>query len=272
MPPVYRIPPEPEYTPPRRRRMVVGLAAEAAAQAEQAGRGRDPAPESRDVATTNLPARRAGSAVVRQGTCPCGLPAVTSCTGGCGRSVCGSHLLNRASRLGWPGPYRSEREHTAYLRGFWANAAPLCAWCREAAGTSALAALPPAQALPDGALERLRFLLRHPHDYPTDAWEETIRQNGGPTAVMRLLAPEVVARKPAQEFDGRRKGEVLVGVSVGGCDATAAYEVIDRGGAVWTVRSLAAGLMRKRRVWAWERACDERVLQLLPRLVELADP
>lgn len=250
--------------------MVVGLAAEAAAQAEQAGRGGTGGSAGSNFMQAAIPARQSGPTVVYHGTCACGLPASATCAGGCRKPVCGNHLLHRASRLGWPGPYRSEREHTAYLRGFWANSEPLCAWCREAAGTTALAALPPVAPLPAGALERLGWLLRHPHDYPTDAWEQTVRQNGGSAAVLRLLAPRL-ARKKAHEFEGRRRGEFLAGVSVGGCTSVAdSYEVIDRGGAVWMVRPLGTGVMRKRRAWTWERACDERVAQLLPRLVELA--
>ena len=275
VPPVHRIPPEPVQgpPPPRRRRVVVGLAAEAAAQAaqaEQAGRGGARGTAGPTAGRASVPARRAGQSIVYQGTCPCGLPASTTCAGGCRRPVCGTHLLQRASRLGWPGPYRSEREHTAYLRGFWADAAPLCAWCREAAGTTALAALPPVAPLPAGAVDRLAWLLRHPHDYPADAWEQTVRQNGGSAAVLRLLAPTVARRKVAQEFEGRRSGEFLAGVSIGGCaGAEAAYEVLDRSGSVWKVRSVSAGVVRKRRVWSWERACEERVAQLLPRVVEL---
>ena len=273
VPPVFRIPPEPVQGPPpaRRRRVVVGLAAEAAAQAEQAGRGGARGVAGPTAGHAGVPARRAGQSVVYQGTCPCGLPASTTCAGGCRRPVCGTHLLQRASRLGWPGPYRSEREHTAYLRGFWADAAPLCAWCREAAGATALATLPPVAPLPAGAVDRLAWLLRYPHDYPADAWEQTVRQNGGSAAVLRLLAPTVARRKVAQEFEGRRSGEFLAGVSIGGCSgAEAAYEVLDRSGSVWTVRSVSAGMVRKRRVWSWERACEERVAQLLPRVVELA--
>lgn len=272
VPPVHRIPPEPVPGPPpaRRRRVVVGLAAEAAAQAEQAGRIGTGGAAGPTAGRAGVPARRAGQSIVCQGTCPCGLPASTTCAGGCRRPVCGTHLLHRASRLGWPGPYRSEREHTAYLRGFWADAAPLCAWCREAAGTTALAALPPVAPLPAGAVDRLAWLLRHPHDYPADAWEQTVRQNGGSAAVLRLLAPTVARRKVAQEFEGRRSGEFLAGVSIGGCTgAEAAYEVLDTSGSVWTVRSISAGVVRKRRVWSWERAGEERVAQLLPRVVEL---
>lgn len=216
-------------------------------------------------------ARRAGSAVARHAMCPCGLPAGLACTG-CGRPICGEHLLNKSSRLAWPGPYQSEREHTAYLRAFWADPAPLCTWCREAAGVAALAALPPVPPLPGGVIERLTVLLRHPHDYPGDVWEQTVQRHGGPDAVIRLLAARLPARKPAREFAGRRKGDVLAGVSIGGPGTQEAYEVVDAAGTVWTVRPLGPGVMRKRRAWVWERAPEARVAQLLPRILELAAP
>ena len=206
------------------------------------------------------------------GTCPCGLAASTRCVSGCGRPICGEHLLNRASRLAWPGPYRSEREHTAYLRGFWASGAALCAWCREGAGAAALAALAPVAALPGGVLERLAVLLRHPHDYAGDEWERTVIQHGGPASVLHLVAPQLCRRKPMQEFGGRRKGEVLVGISVGSPGTQGIHEVMDDVGAVWSVRPLGTGVMRKRRAWSWERAPDDRVAQLLPRIVDLAAP
>ncbi|HEX2698617.1 MAG TPA: hypothetical protein VHM89_00230 [Acidimicrobiales bacterium] len=251
-----------------------GLAAEAAAQAHArnggggsaAGAG---APARR--ASPGPPAQGAGWAVQHLGTCSCGLPATSTCVAGCGRPTCGEHLLNRSSRLGWNGPYRSEREHTAYLRAFWADAAPLCAWCRESSGTAAVAALPPVAALPGGALECLGFLLHHPHDYPREAWDQTVRQHGGPVAVLRLLAPRVFQRKAAQSFEGRRKGEHLAGVSVGGCSGTqSTYEILDDGGNVWTVRPMVGGVLRKHRAWMWEPVDDDRVIQLLPRIVELA--
>lgn len=267
----------------RRRRVVVGLAAEAEAQAERARHGAGPGEAgagrsggdrvqaaSLETRRNGDPAPRAGSGVVRQGICPCGLPASSRCTGGCDRPACGEHLLNRASRLSAPGPYRSEREHTAYLRAFWASAAPLCTWCREAAGAAALDALPPVAPLPGGVLERLTVLLRHPHDYPGDAWEQTVRQHGGPAAVVRLAAPCLLQRRPAKEFEGRNKGDFLTGVSVGGAGAQTTYELLDAGGAVWTVRPLGAGVRRKRRAWVWDRASEERVGQLLPRILELA--
>lgn len=263
--------PEP---PTRRKRVVAGLAAEASAQAEARRNGHVGAAGPTVPARRNgvpAPVSTAGKAMLFRGTCPCGLPASTRCVAGCGRPMCGEHLLNRSSRLGWTGPYRSEREHTAYLRAFWANAAALCAWCREAAGTTALAALLPVAPLPSGVLERLTFLLRHPHDYPREAWDETVRQHGGSAAVLRLAAPRVAERKSGQEFDGRRKGELLAGVSVGGCSGTqTTYEVLDRAGGVWTVRPLGSGIMRKRRAWAWEPVAEERVAQLLPRILEMA--
>ncbi len=281
--------------PPRRRRVVVGLAAEAAAQAERArratGRGDDSVPNEdgagsqrggspdreRELApapgrSDSLPVPRTRAEVVRQGTCRCGSPATATCAGVCGNTICGEHLLNRASRLAWPGPYRSEREHTAYLHGFWANAGPLCTWCREAAGAGALAALSPVAPLPGGALERLAVLLRHPHDYPRGAWEETVHQHGGACAVVRSLARSLYLRKQAQHFEGRKNGDVLTGVSVGRPTTQATYELVDGAGAVWTVRPLGNGMMRKRRAWAWEPTPEERVAQLLPRIVELAAP
>lgn len=268
-------PPPPEApTPPARRRQVrVGLAAEASAQAAQAGRGgRVPdraLPAGR--AGAPVPARQTGSAMVPVGTCRCGLPAGSTCAGGCGHPTCSEHLLNRASRLSWPGPYRSEREHTAYLQAFWAGAAPRCSWCREAAGAAALDRLPPVAPLPGDVLERLAVLRRNPHDYPRDAWEQTVRRNGGSAAVARLLAARVSTRRSPQEFDGRRKGETLAGVSVGGCSGTdAVYEVMDRAGAVWTVRPLGTGLLRKRRAWSWEQTPEDRLARLLPGILELA--
>lgn len=273
---------QPPYQPARRRRVVVGLAAEAQARADRARGGVVPVDAGRSRAS-NAPALLApgrsgrpvpapGSAAVRRGTCPCGLPASTSCVDGCGLPTCGTHLLNRASRLAWPGPYQSEREHTAYLRAFWANAAPLCSWCRETAGVAALAALPPVAPLPRGVLERLTVLLRHPHDYPGDAWEQTVQQQGGPSSVLRQLAPRLSQRKPAQEWEGRKNGEVLTGVSVGTPGAEGGYEVMDAGGTVWKVRPLGSGMMRKRRAWAWERVPDDRVARLLPRILDLAVP
>lgn len=246
-----------------------GLAAEASAQAmaRHGGASANGAAPSRHAAPP------AGGSVpaVRSGTCPCGLPASGACIAGCGRPVCGDHLLNRSSRLGWNGPYRSEREHTAYLRAFWANHAPLCSWCRETAANGALAAMEPVAPLPAGVVECLAFLLRHPHDYPRDTWDEIVRRNGGTPAVLRLLAPRVCGRKSSQGFEGRRKGEFLSGVSVGGCSGEqTTYEVLDGSGSVWTVRPLTGVLVRKRRAWSWEPTPADRVAQLLPRIVELA--
>ncbi|MGH9151978.1 MAG: hypothetical protein ACRD03_06205 [Acidimicrobiales bacterium] len=168
------------------------------------------------------------------------------------------------------GPYKSEREHTAYLRAFRASASPLCMWCREAAGVAALAALPPVAALPTGAIERLAVLLRHPHDYPSDSWEQTIRQQGGVTAVLQMIAPRLPQQKSPREFEGRKKGEVLIGVSLSRPGTDPTYEVIDGAGAVWTVRGSASRVMRKRQGWTWEPTPEERVAQLLPRILELA--
>lgn len=256
----------------------MGLAAEAAAaQAERTGNGSGPAhgragaASSPAVASPNgAPIRSEENGWAHYGTCQCGLPATSTCGAGCGRPICSAHLLNRASRLAWPGPYRSEREHTAYLRGFWASSAPLCTWCREAAGESALAALAPVAALPDGLLDRLAALQRHPHDHPADAWPQTVQRYGGTAAVVRSLAPALATRRPAQEFEGRRRGDVLVGTPVGPVGIRGVYELVDAVGTVWTVRPLSSGLVRKRRAWAWERAPEERVAELLARIVELA--
>jgi len=137
--------------------------------------------------------------------------------------------------------------------------------------TAALAAMEPVAPLPGGTLECLSFLLRHPHDYPRDAWEQTVRHHGGQAAVLRLVAPHVCERRSSQEFEGRRKGEFLAGVSVGGCTgAQTTHEVLDRNGSVWTVRLLTGVLVRKRRAWAWKPTDGGRVAQLLPRIVELA--
>ena len=184
--------------------------------------------------------------------------------------MCGEHLLNRASRLAWPGPYQSEREHTAYLRAFWAGAGPKCSWCREELGRAAIAALPPVPPLPNDVVDRLGLLLRRRHDYPADAWSATVSASGGPAALVRRLAPELFRRKPAQEFAGRRKGDVLVGVAIGPPATNAVYEVVDRAGVAWTVRLLDEGMVRKRRAWAWERTDDARLERLLAGVVEQA--
>ena len=265
-------PPPVPYEPPRRRRAVFGLAAEAAAQAEvRRGGHASPGGASVQRAPANPYPPDSHLPVAHRGTCACGLPASAACVGGCGRPVCGEHLLNRSSRLGWVGPYQSEREHTAYLRAFWADAAPRCAWCREASGTAAMAALPPVAPLPGGALECLAFLLRHPHDYPKDTWEQTVRRHGGAAAVLRMLPSRVLERKVPQEFAGRRRGEHLSGVSVGGFSGTqTTYEVLDHTGTLWTVRPLSGAMLRKHRAWAWKPTDDDRVAQLLPRIVEMA--
>lgn len=253
--------------PERRRRAVFGLAAEAAAQAE-ARQGRNGnSPNGAAALGTKPPL-----GMTMTGVCPCGLPASLTCAGGCGRPTCGEHLLNRASRLGWAGPYRSEREHTAYLRGFWGNTAPLCAWCRETAGNAAVGRLAPVAELPADVIERLLVLLRRPYDYPSNAWERTVQEHGGAAAVLRVVAPLLTKRKAPQTFEGRRSGEYLTGVSLGTLTGRKVYEVVDRDGAVWTVRPLSAGLVRKRRAWAWEPIIEPRVTALLPRVMELATP
>lgn len=272
-----RPPPEP---PARRRRVVAGLAAEAAAQAEQAQRARDGdqerpnelagSPMSGASRNGGPPARGGTALVAVKGACRCGGPATSTCAAGCARPTCPEHLLAPATRLAWPGPYQSEREHTAYLRAFKSNPSPLCAWCREAAGVEALAALPPVPPLPGDVLQRLTVLLRHPHDYPKDAWHQTVRAHGGAAAVVRLLGPRVVPRRPAQELQGRTRRDVLVGVSVGGSATPGTSELLDHSGVVWTVRPLGKAPLRKHRAWVWERAADERVAQLLPGLLEWA--
>ena len=263
--------------PPRRRRAVFGAAAEADAQATRRRNGED-IREPRRSRRAHLPApaapspaRRSGAEVARLGTCRCGSAAYEACVAGCSLPTCAEHLLSRSSRLARPGPYQSEREHTAYLRGFRASAAPMCAWCRERAAEAAVAALPPVAPLPADTVQRLAVLVRHPHDYPNDAWGETLRRHGGPAGVARLLAPRVLACRPAVSFEGRR-GEVLAGVSLGSAGANGTLQVVDRAGSVWAVQPLVTGLVRKRRAWSWERAPEEGVARLLPRLLELAAP
>jgi hypothetical protein len=85
-----------------------------------------------------------------------------------------------------------------------------------------------------------------------------------------MLAPRLSQRKPSQEFEGRKRGEVLTGMSVGPPGTQGAYEVLDGAGGVWTVRPLGSGVMRKRRAWAWAPVTDDRVFRLLPRILELA--
>lgn len=258
--PVAPVAPPPQL-PARRRKVVVGLAAEAAAQAERAQRASE---------GDNHGSHGQAVPAVAVGACRCGLPATTSCASGCGSPTCSQHLLNGASRLSWPGPYRSEREHTAYLRAFWASSQPLCTWCREGAGVAALAALLPVAPLPGDLLERLTVLLRYPHDYPGDCWAQTVQEQGGAAAVLRLLGPQLCRRRSPQEFDGRRKGDVLAGVSVGWAGTLGTYEVVDGGGTLWVVRPMSSLLVRNRRVWSWQRAPEERVDELLPRIVELS--
>ena len=267
--------PESEESP-RRRRAVFGAAAEAEAQATRRQSGQDirePAPPRRSrlpAPAGPAPARRPG-AEVRLGTCRCGSSAYEACEAGCGRPTCAGHLLSRSSRLARPGPYRSEREHTAYLQGYRASATPMCAWCRETAAEATVAALPPVAPLPADAVQRLTLLVRHPHDYPNDAWAETLRRHGGAAGVARLLAPRVLANRPSVSFEGRR-GEVLAGVSVGSFNARGTLQVVDRAGSVWAVQPLVSGLVRKRRAWSWEPAPEEGVARLLPRLLEIASP
>jgi hypothetical protein len=217
----------------------------------------------------HLPARRALPAGDGLGRCTCGRPAEASCTAGCGRDVCGEHLLHRSSRLASPGPYRSEREHTAYLRGFWANGEPLCAWCRELAGTAAVATLAPVPPLPSDVAARLAVLRRHPHDYPADAWPDAIRRQGGPAQVAAVLAARLMARHRVQTFEGRRRGQALTGVPLGVPRRDIGFEVVDSSGTVWLVRAQSPGLS-KRRVWSWEPAAGHRVEAVLPALVDLA--
>ena len=159
-----------------------------------------------------------------------------------------------------------------YLRAFWHDAEPRCTWCRDDAGRAAVASLPTVPALPEDPVERLAVLLRHPHDYPGDAWPTAVRACGGAAAVVRRLAPSLRERKPTQEFPGRRKGEVLVGVAIAPAGAQRVYEIVDGAGVAWTVRPLGSGLLRKRRAWTWERADDPRLESLLAGVVEHAAP
>lgn len=284
-PPARRPLPAPISSPPAvpepdgetlRRRVVFGLAAEAEAQATRRRDGKDlrepprRGPSRLPVPAGPAPARRPG-AEVRLGTCRCGSSAYEACQAGCDRPTCAAHLLSRSSRLARPGPYRSEREHTAYLQGYRSSVAPMCAWCRESAAEAAVAALPPVAPLPADTVQRLTLLVRRPHDYPNDAWAETLRRHGGPAGVARLLAPRLLARRPSVSFEGRR-GEVLAGVSVGAFSASGTLQVVDRSGSVWAVQPLVTGLVRKRRAWSWEPAPEEGVARLLPRLLELASP
>ena len=255
----------------------MGLAAEAAAQAERRRKGLDPREPLRGQGRRTPPPVLASplTAPAPQpvvGTCPCGLPARAFCADGCGRPTCGDHLLNGGSRLSSGGSHRSEREHTVYLRAFSAGATPRCAWCRTRAAEAAVAMLVPTATLPSDVVERLRLLLRHPHDHPRDAWDATVRDFGGAAAVVRLLGPRLGQRRAAVQFEGRRKGEVLVGVAVGRSGARSACEVVDSAGCVWSVRAVDTGLVRRRQVWAWETVPEERVARMLGRIVELAAP
>ncbi|HET9443971.1 MAG TPA: hypothetical protein VFO65_11645 [Acidimicrobiales bacterium] len=196
------------------------------------------------------------------GHCRCGAPASGSCGTGCGRPTCGPHL-RPGSSLARAGPYRSEREHTAYLHAY-AAAAGRCQWCREEAGVAAVAGLAPAAPLPAGAGEALCVLLRHGHDYPAGAWDDTVAAHGGVTALLRRLAPEVVGDSPRQSFEGRRRSAVLCGTALGPPGAQGCLEVLDGSGAVWLVRPEAAGMVaRGRRVWTWEPAGAPRQDALL---------
>ncbi|MGH9283678.1 MAG: hypothetical protein ACRD0S_12175, partial [Acidimicrobiales bacterium] len=165
--------------------------------------------------------------------------------------------------------YRSEREHTAYLRGFWANGQPLCAWCRELAGTAAVATLPPVPPLAGDVVARLTTLLHRPHDYPPETWADTIRSHGGPARVAAVLAPRLLSRHRAQTFEGRRRGQSLSGVALGLPRRDAACDVVDRAGTVWSVRALSPGFSR-RRAWAWEPVPADRVAALLATMVDRA--
>lgn len=271
------VPTEPEVeTSPRRRRAVFGAAAEAESQATRRRNGQDireppRPPRSRLPAPAGPPPARRPGTEVRVGTCRCGSAAYEACVAGCGRPTCGGHLMSRSSRLARPGPYRSEREHTAYVQGFRAGAGELCAWCREAAAEAAVAALPPVAPLPTDTVQRLAVLVRRPHDYPDGAWAETLRRHGGPAGVARLLAPRLLASRPSVSFEGRR-GEVLAGVSVGSFTGDGTLQVVDRAGSVWAVQPLVTGVVRKRRAWAWAPAPEAGVARLLPRLLELAAP
>lgn len=261
--------PPPAFEPPRRRRVVAGLAAEAAAQVQRRSDGLDPRePPRRPAGGRPVPAAPVDAGPV-VGTCGCGLPARARCADGCGRPVCGHHLLNGGSRLAAGVDQRSERERTAYVRAFSGGPSPRCTWCREAAGDAAVAALGPTAPLPADVLERLRALLARPHDHPRDAWDSTVRRHGGPAAVARLLAPRVARSGSVVEFGGRR-GEVLAGVSVGRSDGRSGCEVLDPHGSVWSVRVLGAGLVRRRPAWVWAPVPEERLAELLPRIVELA--
>lgn len=275
-PPVPVGPASPPVEVPARRRAVFGLAAEAAAQAERRRNGLDPREPPRVPRRRVVPpavAARDGDAAPQPvvGVCPCGLPARARCADGCGRPTCGEHLLNGGSRLA-AGGHRSEREHTVYVRAFSGGATPRCAWCRAQAGDAAVAALGPVAPLPADAVERLRELARRPHDHPGDAWDASVRRLGGPAAVVRLLAPKLVQRRPTVEFDGRRRGEVLAGVAITRSGPRGACEVVDGAGGVWSVRTVDAGVVRRRQAWAWDRVPEERVAAVLGRIVELASP
>lgn len=191
------------------------------------------------------------------------------CAGGCGRQTCVEHPAHRASLLGSPGQHRSERERTAFLGGFWAKDVPLCPSCREVAGIAAVAALPPVAPLPQDAVERLLVLLGQSYEYPLDAWDRTVREHGGAAAVVRLAAPRLFSCRTQQRFKGRRAGDVLAGVLVACSRTEVKHHLIDHDGEVWTVRPISAGVVRKRRSWAWERKPHDEIVLLLPRILEM---
>ena len=159
-----------------------------------------------------------------------------------------------------------------YLRAFSAGSTPRCAWCRTRAAEAAVAMLVPAATLPSDVVERLRLLLRHPHDHPRGAWEATVRDYGGAAAVARLLGPRLCQRLATAEFEGRRKGEVLVGVAISRSGGRSACEVVDGAGSVWSVRAVDTGVVRRRQAWMWAAVPEERVARMLARIVELAAP
>ncbi|MGH9164506.1 MAG: hypothetical protein ACRDZW_03195, partial [Acidimicrobiales bacterium] len=71
------------------------------------------------------------------------------------------------------------------------------------------------------------------------------------------------------DFAGRKRGQVLTGVAVGRNGTHPSFEVVDAAGAVWTVRPFISRVTSRRQGWTWEPTEEERVVQLLPRLLEL---